>query len=62
MSYEIKIIAINQNKQIKLNHTSKIILKNEIDAYEVNRYAEIWPWFSSTSGILYSLVAKMDEG
>ena len=61
MSYEINIIAINQKEPMKLNFTSKIILQNEKDDDMVNRYAEIWPYFSNTSGILYSLVMKMNE-
>jgi len=61
MSYEINIIVIDQKEPIKLNFTSKIILQNERDDYMVNRYAEIWPFFSNTSGVLYSLVMKMSE-
>lgn len=61
MSYEINIIAIGQKEPIKLNFTSKIILQNERDDYIVKRYAEIWPFFSNTDGVLYSLVMKMNE-
>ncbi|MBQ2802852.1 MAG: hypothetical protein IJF07_03030 [Lachnospiraceae bacterium] len=61
MSYEINIIAINQKEPVKLNFASKIILQNEKDDYMVNRYAKIWPYFSNTSGVLYSLVMKMNE-
>ena len=61
MSYEINIIAINQKEPIKLNFASKIILQNEKDDFMVNRYAEIWPYFSNTIGILYSLVVKMND-
>ena len=61
MSYEINIIAIDQKEPIKLNFASKIILQNEKDDFMVNRYAEIWPYFSNTIGILYSLVVKMND-
>ena len=62
MSYEINIIAINQKEPIKLNFGSRILLQNEKEDDMVNRYAEIWPCFSDTAGILYSLVMEMKEG
>ena len=62
MSYEINIIAIDQKEPVKLNFSTKIMLQNERDDYMVNRYVDIWPYFSKTSGILYSLVMKMNEG
>lgn len=62
MSYEINIIAINQKKEVQLPFTSEIILHNEVTNTEVNRYAEIWPIFSHTTGILYTLVKEVNEG
>lgn len=41
---------------------SIILLQNEIEHCGVNRYAEIWPFFSSTQGILYSLVTEIHDG
>jgi len=61
MSYEIHIIAINQKSPVHITHSSEILLHNELEDLEVNRYAEIWPFFSSTPGILYSLVTEIDE-
>ena len=61
MSYEIHVIAINQKEPIKVNFNSKIIVQNEIDDYMVGRYAEIWPFFSNTSGILYSLFVELNK-
>ncbi|MBD5465859.1 MAG: hypothetical protein HDR22_08595 [Lachnospiraceae bacterium] len=62
MSYEINIIAVNQIKPIHMKDLSIIILQNEIEHFGVNRYAEIWPFFSSTQGILYSLVTEIQDG
>ncbi len=62
MSYEINIIALNQKEPVKLNFNSSIMLQNEKDDYIVHRYTEIWPYFSNSSGILYSLVAEINEG
>lgn len=62
MSYEINIIAINQKKPIHIEHKTKALLHNEIEDSEVNRYAEIWPFFSNTNGILYSIVEEINEG
>lgn len=61
MSYEINIIAINQKKEVQLPFTSEIILRNEVTNPEVSRYAEIWPIFSQTVGILYTLVKEVNE-
>ena len=62
MSYEINILAVNQKEPIKLNFASKILLQNEKEDCMVNRYAEIWPFFSNMPGVLYSLVTEMYEG
>lgn len=61
MSYEINVIAINQKEPIKVNFNSKIIVQNEKDDYMAGRYAEIWPFFSNTPGIHYSLFVEMWE-
>ena len=62
MSYEINLIAIDQENPIHLNSVNKVLLHNEVENYEINRYAEIWPFFSNTKGILYSLVEEVNEG
>lgn len=62
MSYEINIIAINQKKPIHVECANKVLLHNEIEDSEVNRYAEIWPFFSNTNGILYSIVEEINDG
>jgi len=61
MSYEINVIVINQKRPIHIPNSSEILLLNELEDWCVNRYAEIWPFFSSTPGILYSLVTKINE-
>lgn len=62
VSYEINILAINQEQPIHLQSQGEILLHNERDNYEVNRYAEIWPFFSHAKGILYSIVTEFNEG
>ncbi|SEU03411.1 hypothetical protein [Lacrimispora sphenoides] len=63
MSYEINIIAINQDKPIQQPFfNSSILLHNEKENIDISRYVEIWPFFSATKGILYSLVVEMNEG
>lgn len=62
MSYEINIIAINQKRPVHIAHSSEILLLNELENLGVSRYAEIWPFFSNTPGVLYSLVTKINEG
>lgn len=61
MSYEINVISMNQRKPVHIAHPSEILLQNEIEDFGVNRYSEIWPFFSNTPGILYSLVTKINE-
>lgn len=45
MSYEINVIAINQSTPIYWKGRSSILLHNELENEEVNRYADIWPFF-----------------
>lgn len=61
MSYEINIIAINQKSPVHLEKVNRVLLHNEIENYEVNRYEGIWPFFSHVEGILYSLVEELCE-
>lgn len=61
MSYEINVISINQTKPVHIARQSEILLKNEIEDLGVNRYYEIWPFFTHTPGILYSLVTRINE-
>ena len=61
MSYEIYVIVIKQKEPVHIANLSKILLQNEIENIGVKRYAEIWPIFSNTPGILYSLVTEINE-
>ncbi|PXV83877.1 hypothetical protein C8E03_1432 [Lachnotalea glycerini] len=62
MSYEINVIVVNQKEAVKYTKKSSIILQNEKDnSEEMKRYFEIWPYFSQTPGILYTLVQEMEE-
>lgn len=62
MSYEINLLAINQKTLVHTNLSDRVLLHNEIEHYETHRYFEIWPFFSNTKGILYSLVEEIQEG
>lgn len=62
MSFEINIVSINQEIPVHINFKSQIIVHNEIDNNEESRYTEIWPFFSNTKGILYSLVQEINDG
>lgn len=62
MSFEINIVSINQEIPVHINFNSQIIVHNEIDNNEESRYTEIWPFFSNTKGILYSLVQEVSDG
>lgn len=55
MSYEINVIVVGQECPEKLPLLPTIMVKNEIENQDIGRYAEIWPTFSTTKGILYSL-------
>ena len=61
MSYEINIVVMNQKKPVHIANSSGILLQNENENPNVNRYSEIWPIFSNTPGILYSLVTEINE-
>lgn len=61
MSYEINIIVVNQKKAVQIREKMSIILQNEQDNEEVNRYFEIWPFFSNMPGVLYTLVKQVNE-
>ena len=61
MSYEINVIVIKQKEPVHIANLSKILLQNETENIGVKRYAEIWPFFSNTPGILYSLVTEINE-
>ena len=62
MSFEINIISINQEIPVHINFNSQIILRNELENNEESRYTQIWPFFSNTKGILYSLVQEINDG
>lgn len=62
MSFEINIVSINQEIPVHINFNSQITVHNEIDNNEESRYTEIWPFFSNTKGILYSLVQEVSDG
>ena len=62
MSYEINVIVVHQKQAVEHKKQSTIILLNEKDhPQEINRYFEIWPYFSQTPGILYTLVQETTE-
>lgn len=62
MSYEINVLVVNQECPVNIPFESSIILHNEIDnADSLSRYFEIWPFFSSVKGILYTLVQEWFE-
>lgn len=61
MSYEINVLVINQQNPVYIPCSSDLLIQNEIDDTGVNRYNVIWPFFSNTPGILYSLVTKINE-
>lgn len=59
MSYEINILVVNQEHPVKLPFKSTVMLQNEIDNADfIGRYWGIWPFFSATKGVLYSLLQK----
>ena len=59
MSYEINILVVNQEHPVQLPFASSIILQNEVDNADfIGRYWKIWPFFSATKGILYSLLQE----
>lgn len=63
MSYEINIISVGQTEPTSGYYPQGVELKNEVDDEGlVGRYSEIWPVFSSTKGILYSVGAEWDCG
>jgi len=55
VSYEINIIAKGQTAPSHFSLPSGIFVKNEKEDGEAARYAEIWPFFSSVDGIMYSV-------
>ena len=61
MSYEINVLVINQQNPVYIPCSSDLLIQNEIDDTGVNRYNVIWPFFSNTPGILYSLGTKINE-
>lgn len=63
MSYEINIISVGQTEPTSEYCPQGVELKNEIaDEGFVSRYTELWPVFSGTEGILYSVGAEWDCG
>lgn len=60
MSYEINIISVGQTKLSSSYHPTQFHLINEYENEEIFRYYRIWPVFSYTAGILYSLVKEVD--
>lgn len=62
MSYDIHIMTINQTMPAHADFLSKIILCNEVEDEDPSRYLKIWPFFSNTKGILYSLYAEDEDG
>lgn len=59
MSYEINVLVVNQEHPVTLPFESSVILQNEVDNADfIGRYLKIWPFFSATKGILYSLLQQ----
>lgn len=56
MSYTIQVLVPNATEPVIPTFSSSIILKSELDDEFFGRYYEIWPFFCSMGGILYSLV------
>lgn len=62
MSYEINILCVGQTAPIDCRPAG-FELKNEVeDEVLAARYADIWPVFSSTAGILYTAGKEWDCG
>lgn len=62
MSYEINVLVINQETPVHVSFSTPIILLNEIEQSEFfGRYFKIWPFFSCTKGVLYTLVQEVDD-
>lgn len=62
MSYEINILCVGQTAPMDCR-PSGFELKNEVqDPALAGRYADIWPVFSSTAGILYTAGKEWDCG
>lgn len=59
MSYEINVIAVGQKAPPSSISYSNILVYNEIENQEIQRYFKIWPLFSYATGILYSLGQDM---
>lgn len=55
MSYEINIISVGQTVPSSNDQAFNILVYNEVEHHEIQRYFKIWPLFSSTSGVLYSI-------
>lgn len=62
MSYEINIISVGQTKVSSSYHPTKLLIENEVEYNNFYRYRKIWPVFSFTSGIMYSLVKEVGTG
>lgn len=61
MAYDIEIIAVNQTVPVYADFLTELSLFNEVDDKNTMRYWGIWPFFSNTHGILYSLAAKYKD-
>lgn len=60
MSYEINVISVEQTTPSINVQPLNILVHNEKEHQEIQRYFKIWPLFSHTTGILYSLGQDMD--
>ena len=56
LSYSIDVLVQNATEPVTPPFSSSIVLKSELDSPFFERYHEIWPFFSSIRGIMYSLV------
>lgn len=59
MSYDLKLLVVNQTNLYNVDFESKIIVKNEVED-NFCRYKNIWPFVMNTEGMWYSLVKEHD--
>ena len=57
MSYDLKLLVVNQNNLYNVDFESTIIVKNEVED-NFCRYRNIWPFVMNTKGVWYSLVKE----
>lgn len=62
MSYDLKILVLNQSEPCKIPFNAKFELLNEIDHNEyIARYHTIWPYMTQSRGIWYTIVRDKEK-